>query len=178
MSNLGDFKKGISGFALSKGGVDTVDQSMAVNVLITKASDDAMASTATANTKVFTNPYDFDLYLTGFTYSANGTITASDTDFASILLKTDDAAAGTPATAATLTTQTSASGGSGDVAASVPVGVAGVAATTPYKFVAGITASAVRLRPGASLWLAITKSGSGVVVRAGLIAAKFNRAES
>jgi len=162
MSNLGDFKKRLAGTdALGIGGKTTINQAFDIVARTAKAADDSMAADATSNTKFFTNPFDFNLEVVGAKYSANGTITASDTNYATLQVKTDDAAAGTPAVAAAVSTTTT---GTGNVAAHVAEDLA-------------ITAANAILLPGANLWLAITKTASGVVVRAGEISVRLRKAE-
>lgn len=115
-----------------------------------KTSADAMASTATANLQIgFVNQFDFSIRLVSASVVAvGGTLTASDTDYATVTLKFDDAAAGTPAAAATWTTQTT---GTGNWA----VGV---------KKAATLTAANCTLVAGGVVWFNIAKTGSGVVV--------------
>jgi len=140
-----------------------VNQMLDITVPFVKATDDAMATDATANTKIgWVNPYDFDVYLVGAKYSANGTITASDSAFATITFKTDDNAAGTPAVAATWAT--TITGGTGNIAAHVSVN-------------AVITRAGARIVPGAGIWFNIAKTGAGVVVRAGTFTIRLQKAE-
>lgn len=126
---------------------------------IVKASDDGMASTTTADSKFWTNPFPYDVYLqpAQSVYSANGTIAASDTDYGTIVVKTDDAADGAPASAVEWKTQTTASGGTGNVATDIA------------KAASGSTAAQLKVKPGANVFWGITKTGSGVVMRAGII---------
>lgn len=138
-----------------------------ITAVFQKPAADGAAATATASTKgngvngingSFTNPFTYDLVVTGFLISANATLTASDTDFATISVQTDDAADGAPANAVALTTAATAPGSGNwavDVAQVVREGV-----TTKGVF----TPASQRLRPGANLFIAIAKSGAGVVV--------------
>ena len=168
MTTLGDMKKRLQGsLALTTTLTDpltrkaAIEQLFEIQVPYAKASDDSMAADATANTKVWTNPYEYDVYVKSGTYNANGTITAHDTNNAVITFKTDDGAAGTPAAALTWTTSTT---GTGNVAA-------GVAEA------ASLTAASARVVPGGNLWFNIAKGGSGVVVRAGVFGVVLTRGE-
>jgi hypothetical protein len=144
-----------------------------------KPAADGAAATATAATKgngvtgitgSFTNPFDFDLMVLGFTISPNAGLTAHDTDFATIAIATDDAADGAPSTAVQLST-TIALPGSGTWATDVPqivnIGLGGTKGA--------LLAAGQRLRPGANLFVAISKSGAGVVVPICTITVRLRR---
>ena len=161
-TNLTALKKRLGGTdALDLGGGDTVDQLSDTHVRWTKAADDTLAADATANTKVWTNPYDFPLEVMGLKYSAGGTITAHDTNYATLSVKTDDAAAGTPVAALDMATKIT--GGTGNVAAEISE-----AHTTR-------TAANCTVPVGGNLYVAIAKAGSGVVVRAGVVTVRLKR---
>lgn len=146
------------------GGEATVNNLTDFFIEFAKAADDGMASTATSDTKFWTNPYDFDVQLVSFKYSANGGgITADDTNYATIQIKSDDAANSAPAVALDMKTQLVASGGTGNIAEDV------AASST------GRTPANTTLKPGANAWFAIAKSGSGVVVRAGRVTVRVRR---
>lgn len=129
--------------------------------LLTKAADDGMASTTTADAKVWNNPYDFPVQLVGLSYNpTGGGITAHDTNYAQIQAKTTDGAGGAAALGMQL--ETKITGGTGNIAD-------GISATTTTKQ----TASVVGV--GGSLFVGIAKQGSGVIVRAGLVTARLRR---
>src|SRR5690349_21757330 len=138
------------------GGESVAQQLTDLHCEFVKAADDGMASTATANTKFWPNPYPFSVELIDFKHSADNTITASDTDYPTTQTKFDDGAAGTPAVGLDMKTQTTASGGTGNV-------VAQVQKTNP-----GVGTSKI-CPVGGNLWIAIPKTGTGVIVRAGRI---------
>lgn len=132
-----------------------------------KPAADAMAADTTAATKgngvngingSFSNPFLYDLMVTGFIISPNAPLTANDTNFATINVLTDDAADAAPAAAAALTTAVTAPGSgtwATDVCQVVREGV-----TTKGTF----TPANQRLRPGANLFISIGKTAAGVVV--------------
>lgn len=144
------------------GGESIAQQLTDLHCEFVKAADDGMASTATSNTKFWSNPYPFPVELVDFKYSADGTITASDTDYATIQVKFDDGAAGTPAVGLDMKTQTTAAGGTGNVAAQI------------QKSSTGIGTSKI-CPVGGNLWYAITKTGTGVIVRAGRVTVRLRR---
>jgi hypothetical protein len=150
---------------LLHGGVDIAKQLTDFHVEFVKAADDGAAATTTANTKFWSNPYPFPVQLVDFKYSADGAITASDTDFATIQIKFDDAAAGTPAVGLEMKTQTTAAGGTGNVVAQIQKSSTGVGTTVVCPV-------------GGNLWFAIAKAGTGVVVRAGRITVRLRRTGS
>lgn len=129
--------------------------------LLNKAADDGMASTTTADAKVWANPFDFPMQLVGLNYNATGGgITANDTNYAQIQAKTTDGVSATPALGMQL--ETKITGGTGNIADGV-----GVTTTTKQ------TNSIVGV--GGSLFVGIAKQGSGVIVRAGLVTARLRR---
>lgn len=131
-------------------------------VAISKAADGA-AATTTANTFIFCNETPFPLYVLSASYvSPAGTITADNTNFATISVLTDNGAAGAPAAAAQRST-TIAAPGTGNVAAAIKVDLLTAGTITSANATARI------LPAGGNLWFAIAKSGTGVVVPAGTI---------
>ena len=129
-----------------------------------------MAATATAATKgndvngiggCYHNPHSYDMEVYGFTISPNATLTADAGNFATIQVLTDDAADAAPGVALALAT-TIAAPGSGNWAVDVIQKVTQVTANGATR--GTLTAAGLRLRPGANLFIAITKSGTGVVV--------------
>lgn len=119
---------------------------------IVKAAADSMASDTTALTYAWTNPYPFPVWLQDVIIRPAATLTAHDTNNASILLLTDNAADGTPATAATFLTATTAASGTGNWATDIAV--------RPSSY----TAAQRSIAAGANLFWQITKASSGVVV--------------
>ena len=131
--------------------------------LLTKAADDGMASTTTADAKVWANPFDFPVQLVGLTYNpTGGGITADAANYAQIQAKTTDGAGGAATLGMQLETKPTANGGTGNIAD-------GVGVSTTVKQ----TASVVGV--GGSLFVGIAKQGTGVVVRAGLVTARLRR---
>jgi len=117
---------------------------------IVKAAADSMAADATALTKhSWSNPFAYPVLLVGGIISPAAALTADATNNASILVKVDDAANGTPATALTWTTSLV---GTGSWVADT--------AEAPTAF----AAAAQIILPGACVFWEITKGGSGVVV--------------
>lgn len=159
MSNNTDFKGAFAGSAMANGGEDTVNNLTDITVHYEKVADDAMASTTQADHVFWTNPFPFELQVVSASYSADGTITANDTNFATISVKTDDGAGGATAAAASWTTVTA---GTGNIA-------------TRVAKAAAITAANNRVRVGSNLVFNIAKGGTGVVVRAGSFAVRLRR---
>lgn len=132
--------------------------------IIDKAAADGMASTATADAKFWSNPFDFPVQVVGLTYNATGAgITASDTDYAAINIKTDDGSGGAAALAMKLETKTSASGGTGNITANI-------GASTTVKQSGGAVVPI-----GGNLFFGISKTGAGVIVPAGKIVVRLRR---
>jgi hypothetical protein len=130
--------------------------------LLNKAADDGMASTTTADAKVWSNPFDFPLQLVDLNYNATGGgITANDTNYAQIQAKTTDGVSATPALGMQL--ETKITGGTGNIAD-------GVGVTTTTKQSGGGVVGV-----GGSLFVGIAKQGSGVIVRAGMVTARLRR---
>lgn len=173
MSNIGDFMKGVDGSlgvgrtasALPGTSVAQPVVNQAFDIFappFTKAADGA-AGTATADTIIFNNPYDFTLYVQSAKIVAtSGTLTADNTNFATITIKTDNAAAGATAVALTLTTAITDSGN--------------WAALIAKNFTA-VTGANIALLPGANLYINIAKSGAGVVVPASITTVRLRRGE-
>lgn len=150
MSNLGDFLRGLVTLANQYGGLDTVRQATDIEAIYDKAAADAMASTATADTLVWTNPYDFDVYVVSGKYVGLGAgLTADANNNATITFKTNDGAGG--ATAAALAVTTSVADG-------------GTWISNRSKAFTARTLANCRIPAGGGLWINITKGGTGVVV--------------
>lgn len=151
MGDITDVKAKLGGtVALEDGGEDTIHDLTDIVAQYDKASADGMASTTTSDTLIWCNPYEFSLRVVRAIIVSGSTLTADDTDYATITVKTDDGANGTTATAATWTTTTT---GTGDWAADTAE-------------VATITAANATLVSGGCLHFNIAKAGSGVVVPA------------
>lgn len=130
---------------------------------IVKAAADSMATDATALTKVWSNPFPFPIWLQDVIITPGATLTANDTNNASVLLLTDNGADGTPAAAATWLTATTASSGTGNWATDIAV--------RPSSY----TAAQRTLVAGACLFWQITKASAGVVVPAMRIIPVFRK---
>lgn len=128
-----------------------------------KAAADAMASTTTAATKFWCNGFDFNLSVVSGKISPDATLTAHDDNNAVITVEVDDAANGAPAAALTWNTDTTAGGGTGDWA--VDTAVPNVSRTAANTIVV----------PGANLFQAIAKGGTGVVVPASRTSVRLRR---
>jgi len=173
MSNIGDFMKGVDGsLGVGRGGGPLPGTSVLEPVVnqafdvfappFTKAADGA-AGTATADTIIFNNPYDFTLYVQSAKIVATaGTLTADNTNFATITIKTDNAAAGATGIALTLTTTIADSGN--------------WAALIAKNFTV-VTGANIALLPGANLFINIAKAGAGVIVPASITTVRLRRGE-
>ena len=115
-----------------------------------KAAADGAAGDATADTYFFRLPVKAEQAVVHFL--PNNTLTAHDTNFATLNLKEGDGAGGALVTVASRNTKTTAAGGSGDWVAGVPV---------------SLTISDTELAAGSVLAIAITKAAAGVVVPQG-----------
>jgi hypothetical protein len=147
---------------LLHGGEPVAQQLTDFWVSFTKAADDGMAATATADTLVWSNPFDFICEVVGARYIANGTITADNTNFATLQVKTQNAAAGATAVAAALSTTITDSG-------NVATDIAEAFTLTPAN---------VQVPVGGNLKFAITKAAAGVIVRSGIIMVRLRRVGS
>jgi hypothetical protein len=149
-------------------GEELVYDATDVFAVFQKPAVDGSAAATTAATKgnavngitgSFTNPYDFDLMVMGFTISPNAALTADAANFATIIVGTDNAADSAPAAAVSLAT-TIALPGSGNWATDIPqIANIGLGGTKGI-----LTAAGQRLAPGANLFVEITKTGTGVAV--------------
>lgn len=166
MSNLGDYKKGLSSLvqAPAGNGLPVVNQALDVNFQFTKAAADGAAATATADTLVYTNPYDFPLYVVSAKGVMTGAALANDANNnAAISFKTNDGAGGATAIAATLNTTVAAHGATLPQNQSVNFDV--------------INAANIAIPPGGGLWFNITKAGTGVVVPVSNYVVRLQKAE-
>lgn len=151
MSDLSDIQAKISGtMGLDEGGDTAVANLFAFHERITYASSEN-AVTNLANTKLFVNPYPYPLRVMGAKYNAGGTLTADNTNFASLNVLTDDAAAGTPVVALTAQTvlNTSVTGATGNIATNISYNLA------------VLNAAAQTVPVGGVVWYNVVKSGAG-----------------
>lgn len=162
----GSILEGHGGDAVGPTGVAGVGGDQVLKNLIdfertfTKAAADAMASDTTANTIIWCNPYPFSVQLVSARAVGQAGLTAHDTNFATITLKTDDGAAGTPNVA--VTWATTLTGGTGTWTAAI--------AKTGALTVANLT-----LVAGGCLHFNIAKAAAGVVVPISHYVCRFTR---
>lgn len=162
MSLLGDFMKALAGTdgigrdtaALTgnpnTSNVPVTHQAFDLWVDFDKTAADGAAATATADTFVWTNPYDFNLLVTaGRIITLGAGVTADPANFATITVKTDNGVGGATAIALTATTT---------------VADLGTLVSNQSKLFTLLTPANQILVPGANLWFNIAKSGTGVVV--------------
>jgi hypothetical protein len=162
-TNLGNAKKALSGSVTQLGGLDTIDEALAVSILFDKAAADGAAGTATTDTLVWMNPFDFPVYLDSAEAVATGAaITASDTDFATITFRTRDGIGGS--SAAALTIVTNVAGGNWT--------------QNQRKAITTQTKANLAVPVGGQITFSIAKSGSGVVVPISKFVIKAYKAES
>ncbi|HKY41377.1 MAG TPA: hypothetical protein VJN18_35835 [Polyangiaceae bacterium] len=162
-TNLGNAKKGLSGSITQLGGLDTIDEALAIEITFDKAAADGMASTATTDTLVWVNPYAYPVYL----YSAYGVatgagITADASNNATITFRTRDGVGGASAAALSITT---------DVAGGTWTQNVSKAITTQTK-------ANLAVPVGGQITFSIAKGGTGVVVPISKFVIKAYKAES
>lgn len=148
-------KKAESGNAVSLGLADPIGEvgnTHAAQFNFSKAADDGTAATTTAET--FTGLYfPRACRLKSVTYVATtGGVTADATNFATVTVSKRDSAGATPTTIATLTTTVASSG-------TITQG-AGKALV--------LAGSAANITAGSTVTFSVAKSGTGVVLRAGM----------
>lgn len=159
MSNLYEVQKKFAGdVALDLGGIDTVRALFSKVATYKKAAVDTTLL-ETYLLKVWTNPFTTSVRIARAVYNPDGTLTANTSNYATVALQTDDAADGTPATAASFTTSTVAGGGSGNFVADTQVAFPA----------AGLVAAELDIAPGANLFLSVAKTGAGILVPAGVL---------
>ena len=83
---------------------------------------DAAANTNTTFTSFWRAPCDCEI-IEGHMWSPAGTVTANDSNYATIALQKVDGVGGSAVAIGSITTKLAASGGTGDWAANVPVGM-------------------------------------------------------
>lgn len=159
MGDCSDVKARLSVFAQDDGGEDTLHALTDIVTVYAKTAADAMASTTTANTSFWMNPYDFAVKVVSACILPQSTLTADPSNYATITVKTDDGAAGTPAVAVQWDTTTT---GTGSWATSV-------------KEAGTVTAANTNVAVGACLHFNIAKTGTGVVVPACIIMVRLRK---
>lgn len=163
MTVLADFLRSLAG-TFGKDRDPSIYQAFDLAVPFIKAAADGMASTATADTCFFTNPFDFNLVVIGGLIDATGAgVTADASNNATITIKTDNGAGG--ATAVALQAITSIAD-LGTLTQNVP------------KAFTTVTAANTILAPKASLYFNIAKGGTGVVVPASSYSVRLRRSEA
>lgn len=160
MANIDDFMKradGTLGLNLVNPALFTGDQPPpAVHqafdfwVDFDKTAADGAAGTTTADTYIWTNPFDFNIVVADARMITLGAgLTADPANFATVTLKTDNGAGGATAVALTITTTVADSGN--------------FTSNVSKRFTAKTGANVIVV-PGGNLWFNIAKSGTGVVV--------------
>jgi hypothetical protein len=114
-----------------------------------RVTDGGTAGTADAETVIFVAPFACKVVAATLTTPVN--VTANDTTYATVTVAKRAADGGSSATVASETTQTTGSGGSGNLTAFAP-------------FALPLTAANVELAAGAVLTVAVAKAGAGVAV--------------
>ncbi len=162
-TNLGLAKKALSASVTQLGGLDTIDESLAIYIPFDKAAADAMASTATTDTLVWMNPFDYPVYLDSAEAVATGAgITANDTDFATITFRTRDGVGRSSAAALTIVTNVAG----------------GTWTQNQRKAITTQTKANLAVPVGGQITFSIAKGGSGVVVPVSKFVIKAYKAES
>lgn len=162
MSNIGDFLRrlaGTDGLGLDTAAlagnpnisnVPVAHQAFDFWVDFDKTAADGAAATPTADTFIWTNPFDFNISLVAARLIGLGAgLTANNTDFATITLKTDNGAGG--ATAIALTWTSAITDGNG-------------LTSNQSKLFTLLTPANQIIVPGGNVWFNIAKSGAGQVV--------------
>jgi hypothetical protein len=140
---------------LDEGAETTAGQFLDKIAFWTKVAADGAAATATADTFVFTNRTGGSILLLAPTFVGIGAgITADNTNFATLQVKRDDGIGGASVVAWSITTAIT---DSGNFTASIP----------KVFTLRSATATNVVVPAGGNVLVAITKSGSGVVVPIG-----------
>lgn len=150
------------GASASQNAPDLVESAFDEIATFSKAAD-GMASTTTAATRFFMNPFAFDLEVMGFVIGPEAALVADAANTATIIIHTDDAADSAPASAIQVRT-TIAAPGSNTWATDIAQRITQATVNAGTK--GTMTAANLRLRPGANLFFEITKQGTGVVVPA------------
>jgi len=164
MSNIGEYQKAQAGATASPyGGGPTVAQAYDFHERFDKLAQDAAAATATADTLLWTNPYDFTVYMVSAKLTCTGGgVTADNSNFATIALKSNDGVGGATATGLSITTAITDSGN--------------ITANQPKSFTL-LTAAGAAIPAGGSIWLNIAKTGTGVQLPISQFCVRLRRGE-
>lgn len=159
MANLEKFMQGVAGtdglnldnLPLFPGqSAPVVHQAFDFWVDFDKTAADGAAATPTADTFIWTNPFDFNIVLVAARLIGLGAgIVADPTDIATVNLKTDNGAGGATAIALAWSSLTTDGG------------LLTSNQSKPFTVWTGANATIV---PGGNLWFNITKGGAGKVV--------------
>lgn len=162
MSLIGDFMKALAGTDgigrdtpplvgnPNQNNVPVVHQAFDLWVDFDKAAVDGAAATPTADTFIWTNPYDFNLLVTaGRIIGLGAGIVADATNFATISIKTDNGVGGATAIA---------------LSAATTIADLGTLTSNQSKLFTLLTPANQILVPGGNLWFNIAKAAAGVVV--------------
>lgn len=165
MSNISDFQTAMAGSeAASLGGRATVAQAFDFTLRLDKLAADAMANTATADTLLWSNPFDFAVRIEdSFLVCTGAGITGDNTDFVTITLKSNDGAGGATSIAKTLTTALTDAGT--------------ISQNQPKAFTVTTAAGQNVPASGGGIWLNIAKSGAGKVVPISYFMIRIRRGE-
>jgi len=163
-TNLGNAKSALAASVTQLGSKATIDQAVGIDVQYNKAAADGMASTATADTLFWVNPYDFPVYVqSGYAVGLGTGITGDNTDYVTITIKTNDGAGGATAIALTLTSQLTDGG---------------TWTSNQSKAFTAVTKANTAVPAGGGLWFNIAKTGAGKVVPISTYCLKLFKAES
>lgn len=168
MSDVDKFKKALTGLAV---GYDTdatpttaeggpVDQ-LTDLVITERLAADGAANTTISATKMWVNPFNFPVRIVRAILSNDAAVTAHADNHATITLSTDDGANGAPATAASITS---------DADDDNPLG-----ATADVAVDFTLTPANCILAPGACLFYAQAKGGTGVQLGVRTMAVRLRR---
>jgi len=147
---LGKLEQSSGAYDATKGADEAARNLIRREYILVKPAADAMASTATAYTAAFQIRMPRAAKILAAHVNPQSTLTADDTNFATIKVQKGDGAGGAGTDMATLATTTT---GSGNWAAGVP-----------EAMTVSATLADTRIARGEVLSFAITKSGTGVVV--------------
>lgn len=162
-TNLGNAKKALSASVTQFGGLATVDELHAVNVVFDKTAADAMASTATTDTLVWMNPFNVPVYMQSAVGVATGAgITADANNNATITFRSIDLVGG--ASAAALTIVTDVAGGNWT--------------QNQAKNITTQTVANLAVPVGGGITFSIAKGGTGVVVPVSKFVIKLFKGET
>jgi hypothetical protein len=125
------------------------DDGFDIIVPFVKSTADGMASTTTADTKFFTNPFNFSLRVEDWVVNPDAAVAVDPTDYVQVRVTVDDGAAGAKNIAAEIDSRTGQGGGWS----------AGVLKRFFTRNAANCT-----ILPGANAYFAIAKAGAGKVV--------------